>query len=111
MSKQYERLHTMKKLLLATALLGTLGMATNAVLADDHKMGDHSKKMMERVDTNSDGMVSKAEFMAKHEEKFAMMDKNSDGMLSKDEMMEAKKEMKSKWKDRKSEMKDKMSAE
>jgi Ca2+-binding EF-hand superfamily protein len=46
------------------------------------------QKMQERlkeVDTNSDGIISKAEFMAKAEERFSKMDANGDGNITEDE--------------------------
>lgn len=61
--------------------------------------GGHKGKMMQAIDTDGDGQISKAEFMAKHEERFDEMDANEDGALSKDEM-------KSAWEARKEKMKD-----
>lgn len=45
-------------------------------------------KMQEKIkemDTNNDGSISKAEFMAKAEARFAKMDKNGDGNITQDE--------------------------
>ena len=91
----------MKSMMYTLAVLGMVGLTSTAVLADDHMDGDHKAKMMERIDTNNDGMISKSEFMTKHEEKFTMMDTNKDGMLSMEEMEAAKKKMKEKWGDKK----------
>ena len=44
---------------------------------------DHKMKMM---DTDGDGSVSKSEYMAHAEKKFARKDGNGDGVLSADEM-------------------------
>lgn len=80
----------MKKQLLMAALLGGVALSSGAALAmGDHHKGDYKGKMMERVDTNGDGMVSKSEYMAKNKMKFNKMDANGDGKLSKMEMKKA----------------------
>ena len=94
----------MNKLLLGAIAISALSIGANAALAEKNGDGmhdEHKGKMMERIDTNGDGMISKAEFMAKHEEKFTKMDVNNDGLLSMEEMKEAKAEMKEKWKEMK----------
>ena len=104
----------MKKLFLAAIAVSALSVASNTVMAEHHEGGYGKGKMMEKVDTNGDGMVSKSEFMAKHEEKFNTMDVNGDGNLSMEEMKSARGEMKEKMKERwekRKEMKDSMSAE
>lgn len=91
----------MKKLFLAAVAISALSIGATAAIADDHHGGHgHKGKMMERVDTNGDGQISKAEFMAKHEGKFVKMDANSDGFISKEEMKDAKGKMKNKMKER-----------
>lgn len=52
------------------------------------------RQTLEKLDTDGDGKISKAEFMVKHEERFARMDKDSDGFISKDEMQAAREAMK-----------------
>jgi len=100
----------MKKLFLAAIAVSALSIASGAVMADNHGDHGHKKgKMMEKIDTNADGMISKTEFMAKHEEKFAKMDVNGDGNLSKEEMKSAHGEMKDKMKERMEKRKDAMS--
>ena len=91
----------MNKLLLSAIAISALSIGANTAMADHHKGGDHKGKMMERIDTDGDGVISKAEFMAKHEEKFAKMDTDGDGNLTKDEMEAAKAKMKEKWKEMK----------
>lgn len=59
---------------------------SNFILAEHHGSGHGMKKM----DTNSDGEVSKDEFMTHKEMKFMMMDKNGDGKLTDDEMKHKK---------------------
>lgn len=102
----------MKKLLLLTAA-GLIAVSA-PVLADNH--GDHSgkggkgdrgAKMFEKQDTNSDGVISEAEFMAKAKEKFSKMDANGDGTVTKEEAKAAhekkREERKGKKKERKAE--------
>lgn len=83
-----------------------LGLSAGAAYAEG---GDHGKPhdkahrgggLMQKIDTNGDGNVSKAEFMAKHEEMFAKMDADSNGSLTKDEMKAAREKMKEKMKER-----------
>jgi hypothetical protein len=81
-------------------MAATLGLTAGAAMAEHHEGGYHKGKMMERVDTDGDGQISKAEFMAKHEEQFSKVDVNGDGMLSKDEMKAARSERKEKMKER-----------
>ena len=49
------------------------------------------KHRMKNMDTNNDGAVSKDEFMAHAEKKFAMKDKDGDGVISAEEMSAMKK--------------------
>ena len=44
-------------------------------------MGD----MLQRMDKNSDGVLSKEEYLGSYEERFAQMDENKDGKVSKEE--------------------------
>lgn len=91
----------MNKFVMTAALAMALGMTT-AAQADDHK-GDKGEKfqrhMMEKIDTNGDGVISKAEFMAAHEEKFTKMDTDGNGELSADELKAARDHMKKKGKE------------
>ena len=98
----------MKKLFLMAAVLGSVAITSGAVLADHHGGEGKKGKMMERVDTDGDGQISKAEFMAKHDSKFVEMDSNSDGFLSKDEMKEARQDRKDKMMKYKDKMKEKV---
>ncbi|GAA0330069.1 EF-hand domain-containing protein [Sphingomonas oligophenolica] len=81
----------MKKLFFAAALAGTMlggaamaGQSAPADQAPGH--GGHGRGMMMRADTNGDGMISRAEFMAQADARFARMDKNGDGVITADEM-------------------------
>ena len=44
-------------------------------------MGD----MLQRMDKNSDGVLSKEEYLGSYEERFAQMDENKDGKVTKEE--------------------------
>lgn len=77
----------MKKLILASALIFA---ASTAVQANEHeggkcawKKGNHS--WMDKADTNNDGTLTKAEFMASNEEFFKKLDANNDGSVTKEE--------------------------
>ena len=91
----------MKNYVLTALMAATLGLTATAAIANDHEGGHHKGKMMEKVDTNGDGVISKAEFMAKHEDMFAKMDANNDSQLTKEEMREARQAMKEKWEEMK----------
>ena len=61
-------------------------LSSGYMVADSH--GKHHK--MKKMDTDGDGSVSKDEFMAYMEKKFARKDKNGDGVLTADEMKRKK---------------------
>ena len=48
--------------------------------------GHNPGQMLQQMDTDGDGSVSKAEFVAGAEARFTKMDKNGDGVLTKDDM-------------------------
>ena len=100
----------MKKFLLlsATALI----FQATPVLAEHHEgeRGGKKGKMFEQHDTNGDGVISEAEFLAKAKQKFAEKDTNGDGSISKDEAKaaheakrEKRKEMREKRKEKNAE--------
>ena len=74
----------MKKLFLAAALAGTM-LGGAAIAGQDAPQGRGGGMMM-RADTNGDGTISRAEFTAQAEARFARMDKNGDGFITADEM-------------------------
>ena len=53
------------------------------------KRGKFAEAMLEKVDTNKDGQVDLAEFLANAEQRFAKMDLNSDGFVTLEEGREA----------------------
>lgn len=89
----------MKKIALTAALAAFL-MATPAMANTHDKDGKRGHPLM-MMDTNKDGAISRAEFDAHSNDKFAKMDKNKDGTISKDEIDA----MKAEWKEKKAEWK------
>ncbi len=66
-------------------------MEHNEHMSVEHMSGGPIHEQMEdkhfkEMDTNGDGMISKAEFDAAHDKHFKEMDTNGDGKLSPDEM-------------------------
>jgi len=82
----------MKTLFLAAALAGTMlggaAIAGQDAPADQAAPAGHGGRGggMMRADTNGDGNISRAEFTAQAEARFARMDKNGDGFITADEM-------------------------
>jgi hypothetical protein len=70
-------------------MAGALAMTSAAVFADDmasfatggYARGLQSEKLMHKMDTNGDGMVSKDEWLAFQEKVFAMLDKDKSGKV------------------------------
>ena len=54
--------------------------------ADCPRKSAKMDKMFEKKDANSDGVISKAEFMSSAEKKFAKMDADNNGSLTKEEV-------------------------
>lgn len=75
-----------KKLIVGAAILLPVAGITFAATAQDGHKRDHGR-MIERLDTNDDGQISKAEATAERQARFAEMDANGDGALSIDEMI------------------------
>ena len=84
-------MHTSRSIRSAIVLMAcafTLGYSV-AALADDmasfatggYARGLRSEKLMHKIDTNGDGMVSKDEWIAYQEKVFSMLDKNKTGTL------------------------------
>ena len=57
------------------------------------QMQQNMQQHMKAVDTNGDGNISREEFMASCEKRFAKMDSNGDGQITPDEHQQ----MKAKW--------------
>ncbi|MGB4106532.1 MAG: EF-hand domain-containing protein [Alphaproteobacteria bacterium] len=95
----------MKKLLMFSAAAFAL---TSPAMAEESTDGKpHHQSFIEKFDTDKDGAISKAEFLAMHEQRFAEFDTNSDGKISKEES-DAKK---AEWKEKRKEMHGKKDAE
>lgn len=77
----------MKNRIVALALMGVVMGATGIAHAEmQHgQHGQHGAKMFEKIDTDKDGAISKAESQAFHEARFAEMDANKDGKVTKEE--------------------------
>jgi hypothetical protein len=65
-----------------------LSFMVSPVLAGGHLESERSGKndRFAAADSNGDNKVSRAEFIAMAEKRFAKMDKSGDGVLTKDEM-------------------------
>ena len=91
----------------AIALLAT--GAIHPAMADDHgKMGKGD--MMEKIDTDGDGQVSKAEFLKSHEDRFSELDTDGNGYISAEEHQAFKEEMQEKFKNKREEWRAKKEA-
>ena len=96
------------KFLLTAVAAGAL-ITSGAAYAEHHEgkdgghKGHHKAKMFEKMDTDGDGQISKAEHMAGAEERFAKMDTNGDGFVTKEEVETKMKDMRAKWKEHKKE--------
>ena len=86
--------HTVRTALLWMA--GGVAIACSAAsLADDmasfatggYARGLHSEKLMNKMDTDGDGTVSKAEWLAFQEKVFAMLDKDKSGKVDSKEFI------------------------
>lgn len=84
----------MKKLT-ASALALALAMGAGSAMANHHE--GHMEEKFEMVDTNNDGMISKAEWDAKGDKMFNKMDADGNGNISKAEGEAFKEKMKAKW--------------
>jgi hypothetical protein len=74
----------MKKFLVAAAFGATL-LAAPAFAQDTPPPPGAGMAMLDKLDTNKDGAISKDEFNADVATRFAKLDTNSDGKISADE--------------------------
>ena len=70
----------MNRLVYALSAVAAIGVVASAIAADN------TLKMM---DTNNDGMISKAEYMKHHERMWGVFKKNKDGLVSIEDMKRA----------------------
>ena len=85
----------MKQYILMASILALSFSVTAPVFAGHHGEGKKSKHWQE-IDTNSDGVVSKDEFLSNAGKKFDAMDFDGNGSLSKEEKGAHYKKMKEK---------------
>lgn len=88
-----------------TALTIATLMLAGTAAANHHGEGKGKKgAKFAKIDTNSDGFITKSEMMTAHEKRvekhFAKLDADGDGKISKEEMRKGKKAMRKKMKDR-----------
>jgi len=88
-----------------TALTVATLMLVGVAAADHHGEGKGKKgERFAKIDTNSDGFISKSEMLSAHEQRvekhFAKLDADKDGKISKEEMKKGKKAMRKKMKER-----------
>lgn len=76
----------MKKLT-ATIMAATVALTSGAALAmdDETMMHDKMKSKFNMMDTDKDGMISKAEYTSAKMKSFDEMDSNNDAMISMEE--------------------------
>lgn len=89
-----------KKILVLSAAALML-QAIPALAEEGPGKGDRGAKMFEKLDTDKNGTISEAEFIAKSKERFAAMDANSDGAVTPEEAKAAHEKMREKWKEHK----------
>ena len=106
-----------KKWVVLPALALMIGI--NPAFAEDHWGGPHGGKgggdrkpglesMLEKLDANSDGKVSKEEFLSEQEARFSKFDANGDGFISKEEIAAHKDDMNKEREDKRKEREDEM---
>lgn len=74
------------KTALLSALAAAIVIVPTAVLADRGERREHAEHMLERADTDKNGVISQAEFTAARVAHFDNTDANKDGLISKEEM-------------------------
>jgi hypothetical protein len=101
--KEIDMKLTMQKAMLLAA--AALVFQASPVLAQGPQGGSQDgprkDKMFEMHDTNSDGVISKDEFLTHAEDRFGKMDADSDGSVTKEEGQAAWEKMKERHKERK----------
>lgn len=71
-----------------------LAALSSAALAQPGERGTRMmQRMLQMADTDQDGRISKAEFMAMHDKRFSMLDTNGDGFIDRAEREQAQQHM------------------
>lgn len=93
---------SISKLVALALALGASNLALAATATDGSappqgqmpgKMQQHMQQHMQEMDSNGDGNISKQEFLANCEKRFARMDSNGDGQISPQEREQMKAKM------------------
>ncbi len=84
--------------LVALAFAVSPGWAGHHEKGEGHHHKKHGKHMFEKRDANGDGNVSKEEWMAASEERFAGIDSDGSGAISQEEWTAAHERMRERWK-------------
>lgn len=87
----------MKKLLILSAAV--LALSAGPALAAQKDRPQRSR-MFQKLDSNTDGVITKEEFLSAHEAVFEKMDVNDDGEVTQKEVTAKKKEWREKMKER-----------
>lgn len=74
-----------------TSIILCLMLSATFSFAGHHEEGGKKGKRFKEMDTDGDNKLSKSEFMAAQEKRFAKMDANSDGFVTRDEKKSFKK--------------------
>lgn len=103
----------MKKLLILTAAI--LALQAVPALAEDTAPAKEGKKHMENPmfaeqDSDKNGTVSEAEFVAFGKKKFSEIDRDGNGEITKEEAKKHHESRREKWKKKREEMKEKRDA-
>jgi hypothetical protein len=94
------------RILFLVAALAGVGFASGSVWAAHHEGGDakgkghhkrHGKHMFEKKDADGNGEVSKAEWLAASEARFADADTDGNGSITQQEWQDAHDRMKKRW--------------
>lgn len=82
-----------KTLILATAAAATFATVVPAMAQGMGNGPDRVPPLFAETDTNHDGVISRAEFDAKHDEQFKKFDRDGNGSISLQEMKDAREKM------------------
>lgn len=91
----------MKQLIKTTLCITSLLFVGQVIASESDEKSMHHKHMEERlqkIDTNQDGKIDLAEFLAHSEERFKEIDADADGFITREEGREAHKKMRQKHK-------------
>lgn len=90
MMKSYVAAIALSLLPMSFALAQQSNAPNPAGAADQHRTRPSAVERFKALDTNNDGKLSKAEFVARSEQIFAKIDANNDGAVTQEEMQTAR---------------------